>query len=136
MHNARAIAIATTVLAAESAMIRLFCFPTEQWPLLSKAKTNAVMHPDNRITSKSIGAKTMPGKLSKIKPEPKIYKLPLSRNISAIYIRRVITAAKIAGIQVDTSFRFPKRNEPKKTPTVTPSRIKKTVIKDADSGET
>ena len=78
----------------------------------------------------------MPGKLSKIKPEPKIYKLPLSRNISAIYIRRVITAAKIAGIQIDTSFRFPKRNEPRNTPTVTPSRMKKTVIKDADRGET
>ena len=136
MHNARAIARATTVLAAESAIIRLFYLPTEQWPLLSKAKTNAVMHPDNRITSKSIGAKTMPGKLSKIKPEPKIYKWPLSRNISAIYIRRVITAAKIAGIQIDTSFRFPKRKEPRNTPTVTPSRMKKTVIKDADRGET
>ena len=136
MHSARVIARAATMLTAESAMISLFCVPTEQWPLLSIAKTNAVMHPDNRITSKSIGAKTMPGKLSKIKPEPKIYKCPLSRNISAIYIRRVITADEIDGIQIDTSFRFPKRKEPRNTPTVTPSRMKKTVINEADRGET
>ena len=94
------------------------------------------MHPDNRITNKSIGAKTMPGNPSKSKPEPKLYKCPLRRNISAIYIRNVIIDAEIAGIQIDTSFRFPKRKEPRNTPTVTPSRMKKAVIKDADRGET
>ena len=73
---------------------------------------------------------------SKNKPEPKLYKCPLRRNISAIYIRNVIMDAEIAGIQIDTSFRFPKRNEPKNTPTVTPSRIKKTDIKEADRGDT
>ena len=104
--------------------------------LLSNEKIKAVIHPDIRITTKSIGAKTMPGKLSKIKPEPKLYKCPLSRNISAICIRKVITAAEIAGIQIDKSFRLPIRNEPRNTPTVTPSRVKKKVIKEADRGET
>ena len=103
---------------------------------MSKTEINAVIHPDNTITSKSIGAKTIPGRPSNKKPVPKLYKWPLSRNISAIYIRKVITDDEIAGIQIDTSFRFPKRNEPTNTPAVTPSRIKKTVIKNADKGET
>ena len=94
------------------------------------------MHPDNRITNKSIGAKTMPGNPSKSKPEPKLYKFPLRRNISAIYIRNVIIEAEIAGIQIDTNLCFPKRNEPKNTPTVTPSKIKKTDINEADRGDT
>ena len=78
----------------------------------------------------------MPGNPSKSKPEPKLYKCPLRRNISAIYIRNVITDAEIAGIQIDTNLCFPKRKEPKNTPTVTPSRMKKIDINEADSGDT
>ena len=104
--------------------------------LLSSKKTSAVIHPDSRITNKSIGAKTIPGKPSNINPEPKLYKCPLRRNISAIYINSVITDAEIAGIQIDMSFRLPKRNEPINTPVVTPNRTKKTVINDADKGDT
>ena len=104
--------------------------------MLSNAKTNAVIHPDNRITNKSIGAKTIPGKPSNIKPEPKLYKCPLRRNISAIYMRSVITDAEIAGSQIDTTFRFSKMNEPTNTPAVTPNRAKNTVINVADKGDT
>ena len=136
MHNARAIARATTILTAESAMIRLFCVPTEQWQLLSKAKTNAVIHPDNRITSKSIGAKTMPGNPSKSKPEPKLYKCPLRRIISPIYIKNVMTDVEIAGTQTDRSFRFSKRNEPTNTPAVIPNKTKNIVINAADNADT
>ena len=85
---------------------------------------------------KSIGAKTILGKLSNIIPEPKRYKCPLSRIISPIYIRNVMAEAAIDGTQTETSFRFLKRNEPTKTPTVTPKRIKNTAINVADNGET
>ncbi len=104
--------------------------------MLSNEKTSAVIHPDSRITNKSIGAKTIPGKPSNIKPEPKLYKCPLRRNISPIYIRSVITDAEIAGSQTDMSFRFPKRNEPTNTPAVTPNRTKNNVINAADKGDT
>ena len=53
-----------------------------------------------------------------------------------MYIRNVIKAAAIDGIQTETNLLFPKRNEPIKTPTVTPKRIKNTVISVADKGET
>jgi hypothetical protein len=53
-----------------------------------------------------------------------------------MYIRNVITAAAIDGIQTEINLFFPKRNEPIKTPTVTPKRIKNTVISVADKGET
>ena len=104
--------------------------------LLSKVKIKAVIHPDSKITSKSIGAKTIPGRLSNKNPEPRIYKCPLRRIISPIYISNVITDAEIAGIQTDMSFRFPKRNEPTNTPAVTPNRTKNTVINAADKGDT
>ena len=104
--------------------------------MLSNVKINAVAHPDNRITNMSIGAKMIPGRLSNKKPEPRQYKCPFRRIISPTYIRSVITDAEIVGIQTDTSFRFPKRNEPTNTPAVTPNKIKNTVINTADKGDT
>lgn len=86
--------------------------------------------------NKSIGAKTIAGKLSNIIPEPKLYKCPLSRIISPIYMRKVMAEATIAGIQIETSFRFPNKNEPVNTPAVKPKRTKNTVINVADKGDT
>ena len=94
------------------------------------------MQPDTRITIKSISAKTIPGKLSNIIPEPKLYKCPFSSIISPIYIRNVIIEATIDGTQIETSFRFLKKNEPTNTPTVTPKSTKNTDINVADSGDT
>ena len=88
------------------------------------------------MINKSIGAKTIPDMLSKINPVPKLYKCPLSRIISPIYIRNVITEATIDGLQIETNFRFSKRNEPTNTPTVTPKRTKNIVINAADNGDT
>ena len=104
--------------------------------MLSRVKISAVKQQDNRITIRSIGAKTIPGKLSNKKPDPMLYKCPLRSTISPIYISSVITEAEIAGIQTDTSFRFPRRNDPTNTPAVTPNRIKNTVISAADRGDT
>lgn len=104
--------------------------------LFSKEKINAVTHPEATIINKSIGAKTIPGILLNIMPEPKLYKCPFSKNISPIYIRNVITEATIDGIQIETSFRFPKRNDPTNTPAVTPKRTKNIVINIADNGDT
>ena len=78
----------------------------------------------------------MPGRLSNKKPFPNKYKCPLSRIISPIYIRNVITEATIDGIKIETGFRFSKRNEPTNTPAVTPKRIKNTAINVADKGDT
>ena len=78
----------------------------------------------------------MPGRPSKIKPEPKLYRCPLSKIISPMYIRSVITEATTAGIQTEIIFRFPNRNDPTKTPAVTPNRTKNTVISEADKGDT
>ncbi len=103
---------------------------------LSKVNINAVMQPDNRIISKSIGAKTIPGKLSNIIPVPILYKCPLSSIISPIYIRSVIAEAAIEGTPTEITSRFPKRNEPVNTPNVTPKRTKNTVISAADKGDT
>ena len=85
----------------------------------------AVMQADAKITIKSIGANTIPGMLSNTNPVPKLYKCRFSRIISPMYIRNVMAAAAIDGIQTETNLLFPKRNEPIKTPTVTPKRIKK-----------
>ena len=60
----------------------------------------------------------------------------MSKIISPTYIRSVIADATIEGIQTETNFRFPKRNEPTNTPTVTPKRTKNTVINAADNGDT
>lgn len=78
----------------------------------------------------------MPGMLSKINPVPKLYRCPCSRIISPTYIRNVIMEATSAGIPIETKFRFPKRNEPTYTPTVTPKIMKNAVIKVADRGDT
>lgn len=51
-------------------------------------------------------------------------------------MRNVITAEETVGIQTDTNVFFSKRNEPMNTLTVTPKRIKNTVISVADKGET
>ncbi len=88
------------------------------------------------MINKSTGARIIPGMLLNIKPVPRLYKCPLSRIISPIYIRYVITEATIDGIQIETSFRVPKRNEPTNTPTVIPKRIKNTAINVADKGDT
>lgn len=88
------------------------------------------------MINKSTGARAIPGILLKTKPEPNIYRCPLSKIISPIYMRSVITEAVIEGIQMETNFRFSKRNEPTNTPMVTPKRMKKTAINVADKGDT
>ena len=78
----------------------------------------------------------IPGILSKTNPVPKLYKCPFSKNISPRYIRSVIAEATIDGIQIETSFPFPKRSDPTNTPTVIPKRTKNIVINAADKGDT
>lgn len=103
---------------------------------LSKVNINAVMQAAARIISRSIGAKTIPGKPLNINPVPKLYKCPLRRIISPIYIRNVIIEETIDGIHIEINFCFSKRNEPTNTPTVIPKRTKNTAINAADNGDT
>ena len=83
-----------------------------------------------------MGESTMPGMLLKMNPLPKRYKCPLSRIISPIYISSVIEEATMDGIPMERNFRFPKRNEPTNTPTVTPKRTKNMLISVADKADT
>ena len=94
------------------------------------------MPPDAITIRISAGAKTIPGMLLKTDPLPKLYKCPLSKIISPIYISSVIAPATIDGIQIETNLHLPKRKEPTNTPDVTPKRIKKTAIKAADNADT
>ena len=96
----------------------------------------AVMAPEAIIVSISTGAKTMDGMLLKRNPVPKLYKCPLSKTISPMYIRRVMTEAATDGIQREARRLFPKKNEPTNTPTVMPRRTKNAVMRAAERGET
>ena len=88
------------------------------------------------MVSRSTGANTMPGRLSKKKPVPKLYRCPFSKIISPMYIRKVMREAITAGSQRERSFLLPIKNEPTNTPTVTPRRTKNTVMRIADRGAT
>mgnify|MGYP006892230198 CR=1 FL=1 len=84
----------------------------------------AFIHPDAKTTNISIGASTIPGRLSNKNPEPKRYKCPLKSTISPIYITIVTTDATTEGRNTDSVFFFPTKNEPAYMPAVTPNTIK------------
>ena len=84
----------------------------------------------------STGARTIPGRPSKKNPSPKRYRWACSRIISPTYIISVVISESTAGTYRAILFFFFKSNEPAKMPTITPSRIKKIDMRDAESGET
>lgn len=96
----------------------------------------AVIPPEMRMISKSIGAITIAPIPSKRNPEPKRYRCPLSKIISPAYIASVVTADMSAGSKIDSLLLLPRVNEPAKTPTVTPNKMKNTAINTADRADT
>ena len=95
-----------------------------------------VIPPEAMITHKSAGARTSLPNPLKNTPEPKRYKLPLSNIISPIYIARVVAAERIAGSATERNLRFPGVKEARKTPVVTPRRIKNADINAAETADT
>ncbi len=61
---------------------------------------------------------------------------PMSKIISPIYMAIVTIAAIAVGSVSESSFLFPKVNDPVYTPIVIPNRAKNTAISTADNGET
>ena len=95
-----------------------------------------VIRPESRIIIISIGASTSFPNPANRKPSPNRYRFPLSKIISPIYMAIVTIAAIAVGSVSESSFLFPKVNDPVYTPIVIPNRAKNTAISTAESGET
>ena len=88
------------------------------------------------MTRISIGANTSFPNPSNKNQLPNLYRFPLSKIISPIYMAIVTIAAIAVGSASESSFLFPIVNDPVYTPIVIPKRAKNTAISTAESGET
>ena len=94
------------------------------------------MPPETAITAISTKDSTIFGRLVNKAPVPRLYKCPFNSIISPMYIKSVMAEAVTDGTSFSTALCFLRRNDPVKTPAVTPKRTKNSVINTADNGET